>query len=150
MAEFRNWCVEAMDLADIKKVLLADVKKQEPDVELPSRAGARRRSSSGSSNGGRRMIRLLSVDTKKNERWVGQEDSKTTDGFSSSTSLGAIAATGRPGHPLTRTRRRRGRPGWRNSLRESGREDDLDLMYDPILNCYYDPKTNKYYELAMS
>ena len=32
--------------------------------------------------------------------------------------------------------------------RESGREDDLDLMYDPILNCYYDPKTNKYYELA--
>ena len=37
-----------------------------------------------------------------------------------------------------------------NSLRESGREDDLDLMYDPILNCYYDPKTNKYYELAMS
>ena len=63
----RNWCVEAMDLADIKKVYLADVKKQEPDVELPSRAGARRRSSSGSSNGGRRMIRLLSVDTKKNE-----------------------------------------------------------------------------------
>ena len=32
--------------------------------------------------------------------------------------------------------------------RESGREEDLDLMYDPILNCYYDPKTNKYYELA--
>ena len=33
----------------------------------------------------------------------------------------------------------------------SGREnDDLDLMYDPILNCYYDPKTNKYYELAMT
>ena len=57
-----------MDLADIKKVYLADVKKQEPDVEImPSRAGARRRSSSGSSNGGRRMIRLLSVDTKKNE-----------------------------------------------------------------------------------
>ena len=26
--------------------------------------------------------------------------------------------------------------------------DDLDLLYDPILNCYYDPKTNKYYELA--
>lgn len=52
-----------------------------------------------------RMIRLLSVDTKKNERWVGQDDSKTTDLFSSSTSLGAIAAAGRPGHPLTRTRR---------------------------------------------
>ena len=26
--------------------------------------------------------------------------------------------------------------------------EDLDLMYDPMLNCYYDPKTNKYYELA--
>jgi len=25
--------------------------------------------------------------------------------------------------------------------------EDLDLMYDPMLNCYYDPKTNKYYEL---
>ena len=33
----RNWCVEAMDLADIKKVYLADVKKQEPDADLPSR-----------------------------------------------------------------------------------------------------------------
>ena len=38
--------------------------------------------------------------------------------------------------------------------REAGREgddaggDEIDLMYDPILNCYYDPKTNKYYELA--
>jgi hypothetical protein len=31
---------------------------------------------------------------------------------------------------------------------ERGPADDLDLMYDPILNCYYDPKTNKYYELA--
>ena len=26
--------------------------------------------------------------------------------------------------------------------------EDLDLMYDPMLNCYYDPKTNKYYELG--
>jgi len=26
-------------------------------------------------------------------------------------------------------------------------EEELDLMYDPILNFYYDPKTNKYYEL---
>jgi hypothetical protein len=25
--------------------------------------------------------------------------------------------------------------------------EELDLMYDPMLNCYYDPKTNKYYEL---
>ena len=24
---------------------------------------------------------------------------------------------------------------------------ELDLMYDPILNCYFDPKTNLYYEL---
>merc|ERR1712216_20441 len=30
--------------------------------------------------------------------------------------------------------------------REDGREE-LDLMYDPMLNCYYDPRTNKYYEL---
>ena len=29
-----------------------------------------------------------------------------------------------------------------------GGSEDLDLMYDPMLNCYYDPKTNKYYELA--
>ena len=29
-----------------------------------------------------------------------------------------------------------------------GKNEDLDLMYDPMLNCYYDPKTNKYYELA--
>jgi hypothetical protein len=29
-----------------------------------------------------------------------------------------------------------------------GEEDeDLELMYDPVLNCYYDPRTNKYYEL---
>jgi len=26
--------------------------------------------------------------------------------------------------------------------------DDLDLMYDPMFNCYFDPKTNKYYQLA--
>ena len=25
--------------------------------------------------------------------------------------------------------------------------EDLELMYDPVLNCYFDPKTNKYYEL---
>jgi len=31
---------------------------------------------------------------------------------------------------------------------EDERGDDLDLMYDPMFNCYYDPKTNKYYELA--
>ena len=31
---------------------------------------------------------------------------------------------------------------------EAKGSDDLDLMYDPTLNCYYDPKTNKYYELA--
>eukprot|EP00795_Rhopilema_esculentum_P011392 gene11392-21590_t len=27
-------------------------------------------------------------------------------------------------------------------------EGELDLLYDPVLNCYYDPKTHKYYELA--
>ncbi len=26
-------------------------------------------------------------------------------------------------------------------------EPDLDLIYDPVLNCYFDPRTNKYYEL---
>ena len=27
-------------------------------------------------------------------------------------------------------------------------EEELDLLYDPVLNCYYDPTTYKYYELA--
>ncbi|XP_013404893.1 uncharacterized protein C3orf67 homolog [Lingula anatina] len=27
-------------------------------------------------------------------------------------------------------------------------EDELDLLYDPCLNCYFDPKTCKYYELV--
>lgn len=27
-------------------------------------------------------------------------------------------------------------------------EEELDLLYDPCLNCYFDPKTGKYYELA--
>lgn len=31
--------------------------------------------------------------------------------------------------------------GWR------GNEDELELMYDPQLNCFYDPHTCKYYEL---
>ena len=35
-----------------------------------------------------------------------------------------------------------------DALIEGDEPEDLDLMYDPILNCYYDPKTNKYYELA--
>ncbi|XP_002153987.3 protein CFAP20DC isoform X1 [Hydra vulgaris] len=31
-----------------------------------------------------------------------------------------------------------------------GRKDEefLDLLFDPVLNCYYDPKTEKYYELS--
>ena len=33
--------------------------------------------------------------------------------------------------------------GWRESA-----EDELELMYDPQLNCFYDPHTCKYYELA--
>ena len=28
-----------------------------------------------------------------------------------------------------------------------GGEEMVDLVYDPVLNCYYDQKTNKYYEL---
>ena len=27
-------------------------------------------------------------------------------------------------------------------------DDEIDLMYDPCLNCFFDPRTNKYYELA--
>ena len=27
-------------------------------------------------------------------------------------------------------------------------EEEIDLLYDPVLNCYFDPKTCKYYELA--
>lgn len=27
-------------------------------------------------------------------------------------------------------------------------QEELDLLYDPCLNCYFDPKTHKYYELA--
>lgn len=26
--------------------------------------------------------------------------------------------------------------------------EELELMYDPQLNCFYDPNTGKYYELA--
>ena len=26
--------------------------------------------------------------------------------------------------------------------------DELELMYDPQLNCFYDPQTCKYYELV--
>lgn len=29
-------------------------------------------------------------------------------------------------------------------------EMELDLLYDPCLNCYFDPKSHKYYELAWS
>ena len=25
---------------------------------------------------------------------------------------------------------------------------ELELRYDPLLNCYFDPASNKYYELA--
>lgn len=32
-----------------------------------------------------------------------------------------------------------------SELSEEG--DMLELMYDPVLNCYYDPHTDKYYEL---
>ncbi|XP_070558108.1 protein CFAP20DC-like [Ptychodera flava] len=31
---------------------------------------------------------------------------------------------------------------------ESDGEDELELLYDPCLNCYFDPKTCKYYELV--
>ena len=31
---------------------------------------------------------------------------------------------------------------------QSDGEEELDLLYDPVLNCYYDPKSCKYYELV--
>ena len=31
---------------------------------------------------------------------------------------------------------------------DSDEEEVLDLLYDPVLNCYFDPKTCKYYELT--
>jgi len=34
------------------------------------------------------------------------------------------------------------------TIEEDSGEEELDLLYDPVLNCYYDPKTCKYYELA--
>jgi len=35
-----------------------------------------------------------------------------------------------------------------NGMRDNGdEEEDLELIYDPILNCYWDPQNNKYYEL---
>jgi hypothetical protein len=30
-----------------------------------------------------------------------------------------------------------------------GQTEDLELIYDPILNCYFDPTNNKYYELKV-
>ena len=27
-------------------------------------------------------------------------------------------------------------------------EDELELRFDPMLNCYFDPVTHRYYELA--
>ncbi|KAL5014677.1 hypothetical protein ScPMuIL_008947 [Solemya velum] len=35
-----------------------------------------------------------------------------------------------------------------NSSSQPHRQEELDLLYDPCLNCYYDPYTCKYYELA--
>jgi len=34
------------------------------------------------------------------------------------------------------------------SLKQTNNEELLDLLFDPVLNCYYDPKTEKYYELS--
>lgn len=34
------------------------------------------------------------------------------------------------------------------TIEEDSGEEELDLLYDPVLNCYFDPKTCKYYELA--
>ncbi len=39
-------------------------------------------------------------------------------------------------------------PSKQASTHYEGDEDELELRYDPLLNCYFDPVTNKYYELA--
>jgi hypothetical protein len=31
---------------------------------------------------------------------------------------------------------------------EGGGDENVELLYHPILRCYYDPTTNKYYEIA--
>ena len=33
---------------------------------------------------------------------------------------------------------------------DSGSDAEIDLLYDPALNCYYDPKTCTYYELNLN
>ena len=40
-----------------------------------------------------------------------------------------------------------GSSGANNSL-ENEEDEELDLIYDPVLNCYYDPSSHKYYELV--
>lgn len=37
--------------------------------------------------------------------------------------------------------------GAAGGVKRNGGEEMVDLVYDPVLNCYYDAKTNKYYEL---
>jgi hypothetical protein len=27
-------------------------------------------------------------------------------------------------------------------------EEEVEVVYDPVLNCYYDPNTHEYYELS--
>ena len=31
---------------------------------------------------------------------------------------------------------------------EENDDSDIEVVYDPVLNCYYDPATHEYYELS--
>ena len=59
--------------------------------------------------------------------------------------VGCVAALGDPGTTL-RQKDGRGSDGGGGG-EVGGQNDDLELMYDPQLNCFYDPTTYKYYEL---
>ncbi|XP_064632404.1 protein CFAP20DC-like [Lineus longissimus] len=59
-----------------------------------------------------------------------------------------------PPQPRQKSSDSRGRRSRLNSQGETAleqdtdEEDELDLLYDPCLNCYFDPKTCRYYELV--
>jgi len=36
-----------------------------------------------------------------------------------------------------------------NSASATGADEELDLLFDPQLQCFYDPRTCKYYKLIM-
>ncbi len=36
----------------------------------------------------------------------------------------------------------------KSPIEEDNAESDVEVVYDPVLNCYYDPNTHEYYELS--